>query len=122
GRKPGSGDRQGPLAGHELSGAAAARQRLRSRHSDLRCQPYGHQEPYGEPSHVDFPPFVPVARRLGIGMMIVMPALAIADEGDKGVVAAIIRRFVIAVSPQMRDRIDCPGEMAMHDGPYDHAP
>src|SRR5580700_8024781 len=110
------------LAGQQLIGAAAVHWRLQSRHSDLCCQPYGRQEPDGEPSHVDLPPFVAVARRMGVGMMIVVPALAITDEGDKRIVAAIVGRFVIAIPPQMRDRIDCPGEMAMHDGAHDHAP
>src|SRR5580658_7516366 len=102
--------------------AGAVRQRLCSGHSDLRYQPHGHQEPDGEPGHVDLPPFVPVARRMGIGMMIVVPALAVADEGDKRIVAAIVGRFVIAVPPQMRDRVDRPGKMAMHDGAHDRAP
>jgi hypothetical protein len=41
-----------------------------------------------EPGHVDFPPQVTVPRRTRIGMMVVVPALAIAEYSYNHVIAA----------------------------------
>src|SRR6267142_1584595 len=61
------------------------------------------------------------ARRARIGMMVIMPALAVGDEADEDVVAAVFVGLVVPVTPQMRHRINSPRNMPYEDGAYEHA-
>src|SRR5450756_1595787 len=69
------------------------------------------QEANGEPGVVDLPPAMTVARRTRIGVMVVVPAFAVGDEADNQVVAAVLVGLVVPVAPQLRHRIDSPGNM-----------
>src|SRR3990172_5318554 len=71
---------------------------------------------------VQLPPAVAVFRRPRIGMVVVVPALAIADDADEKVVLASLVSCVIAIAPPVRHRIDRPCLMPDHDGAYKHAP
>src|SRR5450631_2288099 len=79
------------------------------------------QEANGEPGVVDFPPAMAVSRRARIGMMVIMPALAVGNEADNEVVAAVLVGLVVPVTPQMRHRIDGPGDMPDQHGADDDA-
>src|SRR5580704_5746547 len=99
---------------------------------DLRCETGRRQDNFGheteapeqterQPSHIDFPPFVALSRRAWIGMMIVVP-FAANNKRHENVVAALVGRLVIAVTPKMRHRIDRPRQMPDRDRAQDRAP
>src|SRR3954469_15603722 len=54
--------------------------------------------------------------------MVVVPTLAVTEEADKHVVPAALRSGVVAIAPQMGDRIDRPGLVPDDDGAHEHAP
>ena len=52
-------------------------------------------------------------------MMIVMPALAVADDEP---IPAILIGFVIAITPEVGHRVDGPGDVPHHHRADEHAP
>ena len=58
---------------------------------------------------------VPVLRRCGIGVVVVMPPFSSGEEADDRVVAAVVRCFVVPVAPNMGHRIDGPSGMPDDD-------
>src|SRR6185295_14926828 len=67
-----------------------------------------HEKTNSLPCEVEFPPMVTMSRRLGIGVVVVVPPFTGGDEADERVVAAIVRCRVIAIAPNMGHRIDGP--------------
>ena len=59
---------------------------------------------------------VPVSRRCGIGVVVVMPPFSSGEEADDRVVAAVVRCFVVPVAPNMGHRIDGPSGSTMTSG------
>jgi len=59
------------------------------------------QRPDGDVDQVDFPPAVAVSSRARVGMVVVVPALAVGDKGNEPIVAALLPGVVGAVAPQM---------------------
>jgi hypothetical protein len=55
-------------------------------------------------------------------MVVVVPALAVREQGDDPVVAAVVGRLVVAVAPDMGDRVDRPGAVKHDDRAHEHSP
>jgi hypothetical protein len=70
---------------------------------------------------VDFPPAMAVTRRARIGVMVVVPAFAVGDEADNDVVAAVLAGLKAPITPQMRHRINGPGDMPDQHRANEHA-
>jgi len=60
---------------------------------------YAFHETDHDKYRINLPPTKPVGRTTGMFVMIVVPAFADAPEGDKPVIAALVPRLKIAVSP-----------------------
>ena len=60
---------------------------------------------------VNLIPAEAVARGDGMGVVVVVPALAAADQGDPPVVARVVAGFKAARAPEMRGRVDEPGSV-----------
>ena len=56
------------------------------------------------------------------GMMVVVPALSVGQQGDKPAIPAVIACLVAPVSPKMRHGIHHPGDVPDEDRSYDDAP
>ena len=69
------------------------------RQGDTPRETEQHEKANRQPCKVEFPPFVTVPRRTRIGMMVVMPAFTAVEQRDDQVVAAVVRRVVIAITP-----------------------
>ena len=54
--------------------------------------------------------------------MVVVPTFAVAEIADQNVVAAAFVGLVVAIAPQMSDRIYRPRLMPDDDGPHEQAP
>jgi len=67
-----------------------------------------HEQTDDPPREVELPPTVAVPRRCWISMVIVVPAFATAYEADDGVVATVVGRLVVPVTPDMSQRIYRP--------------
>lgn len=52
-----------------------------------------------------------------MGVVVIVPAFAIANQAYEHIVTAILVRLVISVAPQVRDRVYRPGDV-----PHDHRP
>src|ERR1700684_3498484 len=63
-----------------------------------------------------------MARGAGIGVMIVVPAFAACQQPQDHIVAADVRRIVIAVVPDMGQSIYRPCKMPIDNGPQGGAP
>ena len=63
------------------------------------------------PSDVELPPLVTVFGHPRIGVMIVVPTLAVSDDGDKPVVAAVIGGFIVAITPDVGRTVDHPSRV-----------
>src|SRR5208282_2079312 len=74
------------------------------------------------PRHVQFPPPMTEARRTRGGMMIVVPALAVAEKANDQIVATAFIGVVVAIAPRMRHRIDGPGDVPNEDRTNEHSP
>ena len=94
----------------------------RRRYDNLSCEAEQHQEADDHPRQIDLPPLVPMPCRAGIGVMIIVPALAAGEERDQSVIAAVVGSPVVAITPDMGDRIDRPGGMPNDDGPQRRTP
>ena len=69
------------------------------------------QKSYREPGDVEFPPFMSVSSGTLVGVVVVVPAFAIAQQTYEQVIPTVIVRFVVAVTPYVRNRVDTPGDM-----------
>src|SRR5437879_912780 len=54
--------------------------------------------------------------------MVVMPAFPVTDQSHEPVVAAIVVRVKAAIAPEMRDRVDRPGNVPDRHRTHEHAP
>ena len=63
-----------------------------------------------------------VARRVWIGVMIVMPTLSGRQQSDQRIVPAVIVCGVVAVTPHMGERVYRPCRVPHHDGPQRATP
>ena len=76
----------------------------------------------GRPGEIEFPPAMAVLRTPLIGVMVVVPTFAVAHEADEPVIAAVLVGLVVAIAPDVRQRVDAPGDVPHRDGPDEHAP
>ena len=53
--------------------------------------------------------------------MVVVPALAVGQQPDPPEIAAVVGRVVVAIAPDMRGRIDRPGDVHDPNQPQKHA-
>src|SRR5205807_1478427 len=53
-----------------------------------------------EVRHVELPPALAVGSAARLGVVVVVPALAVADDPDQPVVAAVVMGVEIAIAPQ----------------------
>jgi hypothetical protein len=77
------------------------------------------ENPVGD---VQFPPPVAVVGDSWEGVMVVVPAFAPGEQADPPQVAAVIGCFVGAIAPDVRRRIDGPGNVQHIDQAHEHAP
>src|SRR3954453_18225405 len=68
---------------------------MRIRRHDVAGEPKRRQHADGEPGVVDFPSVMAVAGRAPVGMMVVVPALAVGDQAEYDVVAAVLVGLVV---------------------------
>ena len=71
---------------------------------------------------IEFPPFVAVAGHALVGVVVVVPAFAPAEQADPPEVLAVVGGFVVAVAPDVRRRVDEPGDVVDPDHADEHAP
>src|SRR5687767_1861943 len=69
------------------------------------------EQPDGNPGDVEFPPLVAVGGSPLVGMVVVVPAFAVAPQADEDVVAAVIVRLVVAIPPDVGHRVHRPGNV-----------
>ncbi len=60
------------------------------------------------PGDVEFPPFVPVGGKPLMGVVVVVPAFSVAEEGDPPVVLRFVGRLVVRVAPHVRGGVHEP--------------
>src|ERR671930_232203 len=74
---------------------------VRRRHDDVprKTRPFEHADQ--QPGDVELPPPPPVAGGTGIGVMIVVPALARGEYPDEDVILAVVVGLIAPVAPQM---------------------
>src|SRR4249919_961036 len=100
------------VAKNAANSLTACLTRLQRSHEVWRWQGYvageaeHHQSADCEPSNIGLTPAVTMFCGTGVSVMIVMPSLTIGEQSYDDVVAAVIGRLIIAIAPQMRDRID----------------
>src|SRR5690349_18255300 len=80
------------------------------------------QETDRQPRKVDFEPAMAVLRTALIGVMVVVPPFTVADEADEPVVAAVLVGLVVAIAPNVGQRVYAPGDVPDGDRPHEHAP
>jgi len=51
-----------------------------------------------------------------------MPALAVGQDGEQPVIAAILTRFVITIAPHVSSAVDRPSHMPSVNRTHDYAP
>src|SRR5262249_34658890 len=90
--------------------------------NDPRCQAKLGQKSYDLPRQIEFPPFVAVPRRTGIGVVIVVPSFARSEKADDRVVAAIVVGGVISITPNVSHRVDGPRRVPDQHGAQRAAP
>src|SRR5689334_22116704 len=78
---------------------------------DLGRKPDGLEAQDGPVRQVELPPSVAVCGTPLAGVVVVVPALAVGQEGDDPVVPAILAGRVIAVSPEVGRRVHGPGDV-----------
>jgi hypothetical protein len=69
------------------------------------------------PGQIQLIPHQAKPRRTGMGVMVVVPALAGGQQGHPPVVPGIIARGESAAAPQVRHRVDQPGRVEADDDP-----
>ena len=70
---------------------------------DVGGQSEQFENPNRDIGDVEFPPLMAVSRAVLKGVMVVVPAVAVADQREQYVVAARISRFVILISEDMSE-------------------
>ena len=71
---------------------------------------------------IELPPPMTVGGTALIFVMVVVPTSAMGQETDKPVVATIVVGFIVAVAPNMPQRIDGPCDVPDRDRSYKYAP
>ena len=66
--------------------------------------------------------FVAVGSCPLVGVVVVVPAFAVGPKADEPVVAAVVVGFVVAVAPDVGERVDAPGNVPSEHGSHQHAP
>ena len=84
------------------------------------------EEPYAVIIDVELVPGEAVTRADGVGVVVVVPALAAGEESDPPVVAGVILGLEAALAPEVRGGVDEPGGVKAEAGaeegsPEDHA-
>jgi hypothetical protein len=74
------------------------------------------------PGQIELIPGEAKPRRAGMGVMVVVPALAGGQQRHPPVVPGIIARGESAAAPQVRYRVDQPGRVEADDDPEAEAP
>ncbi len=71
---------------------------------------------------IEFPPPTKAVRgTAGVGMVVVVPAVAIRREGEQPVVTAVLVGVVVPIAPHVAQRIYSPGNMPGIDGSINNA-
>src|SRR3974390_2095892 len=91
-------------------------------HLHIPGEPKENQKTQQQEAEIDLPPEPLIASHAGLGMMIVVPALAAGDDGDKNIVAAVIAGVVVLVTGRMSQRIYAPGDVPDKNGSDDDSP
>ena len=73
------------------------------------------KKPDRVPPRVNLPPPRTKASIKHVVMVVVMPTLTAAEEGEKRIVATLVRRFVRTRSPNVRERVNEKGDMPTQD-------
>src|ERR1700738_799408 len=75
-----------PVAGALMTMRPPSHARLNRavRQLDIPCEAEQHQQPQQQISQIDLPPMPLIGGRTGLGMVIVVPALAAGEDGDPG--------------------------------------
>ncbi len=55
------------------------------------------------PRHVVFPPSMSMHGRAGLGVVVVMPTLAMTQESDQPVISTLIASFVVLITEHVSD-------------------
>src|SRR5688572_18452498 len=63
-----------------------------------------------------------MVRHAWIGMVIVVPAFAVGQQRDPPVIAALVRRLIVAVAPHVAGRIYEPRAVQYEHQPNEHPP
>src|SRR5262249_36296033 len=98
----------GWFTGYQTAGLGSCR-KVRIGHHDFPRQPQLFQQADRQIGAVELPPAVTVLGGARIGVMVVVPALAVAEDSDKEIVAAALVGGIVAIAPEMGDRVDRPG-------------
>jgi hypothetical protein len=91
-------------------------------HHDVSREANSLEQADCEPNDVELPPKVTVAGGARIGVMVVVAAFAGREHRDPKIVSASVVRCVIAVTPQMGDRIHAHGTLKYSHAPHDATP
>jgi hypothetical protein len=65
---------------------------------------------------------MPVPGGPRISVVVVMPTLTAGDQGDERVVATVLPCLVVAVAPEVAQRIHRPCDVPDQHGPHEYAP
>src|SRR5262249_11141878 len=78
---------------------------------DIGGQAQGGQREDGQIGDIQLPPAVAVRGRALVGVVVVVPALAVGDERNEPVVAAVLSGVVRLVSEQVAEGVHAPGDV-----------
>ena len=98
------------------------RGRCSVRHDNIAGETEHAEEANNDISVVHLPPVVAVLGRSWIRVMIVVPAFTSRDDAETKIVPAMVIRGKVAISPQVRDRIDRPSNVPDHNSSHNDAP
>ena len=106
----------------ECFSASRRREDMSRRRDHITREPQRHKKPDRQPCNIELPPAMAMTRRPWIGVVVVVPTLTIAEEADDDVVAAALVSRIVAITPQMRDRVNGPGDVPHQHGAHEDAP
>src|SRR5262245_27433798 len=87
-------------------GSQARRGPRRFGHDDAPCEAEPRQEADRPEHRIELPDAAALHRGLRVGVMIIVPSLAVREIPDEEIVSAVVVGVVAAIAPQMRSRID----------------
>src|SRR5262245_1970899 len=110
------------FSGTCAGGSQARHGPRRFRRDDVPCEAEACQQADRPEHRIELPCATALHRGLWVGVMIVVPSLAVREIPNEEIVSAVVVGFVATVAPEMRSRIDEGGDVPDVDGSGRNAP